>query len=316
MTSSPKSRWRPPPRIAGLSSTPRPEPAPSGLPLRPNLAESPRARRLRPHRHRHFGRLPLVLDTSHGTDYFRRCHAYERHSGSLFVQKATHPVQPPELVGRQRPGPSSFGRLTGADRRYPAGTENLSIFFTLSREIPKWRRRALAHAVPTGETHLPIKLHGVNAPALPVARKGQTAQILLRPQRDHHAATMAEFCTAVSNSIRRRDRLVCGVRMATGLEAAAARYTGSLSPDALQLDRASHVRNCRCAAASGHARVDAWADFGEGVARLSVRADSCCSRARRRPFMACQKRSYHNHALCSAARMRGLPSRPARLASP
>ncbi len=30
------------------------------------------------------------LDTSHGADYFRRWHAYERHSGSLFVHKATH----------------------------------------------------------------------------------------------------------------------------------------------------------------------------------------------------------------------------------
>ena len=38
--------------------------------------------------------------------------------------------------------PSSFGRLTGADRRYPGGTEKLSIFFTLSREIPKWRAAA------------------------------------------------------------------------------------------------------------------------------------------------------------------------------
>ena len=33
--------------------------------------------------------------------------------------------------------PSSFGRLIGAVRRYPGGTEKLSIFFTLSREIPK-----------------------------------------------------------------------------------------------------------------------------------------------------------------------------------
>jgi predicted dehydrogenase len=30
------------------------------------------------------------LDTSHGADYFRRWHAYKRHSGSLFVHKATH----------------------------------------------------------------------------------------------------------------------------------------------------------------------------------------------------------------------------------
>ncbi|MCB2013095.1 MAG: Gfo/Idh/MocA family oxidoreductase [Geminicoccaceae bacterium] len=30
------------------------------------------------------------LDTRHGADYFRRWHAYKRHSGSLFVHKATH----------------------------------------------------------------------------------------------------------------------------------------------------------------------------------------------------------------------------------
>ena len=38
--------------------------------------------------------------------------------------------------------PSSFGRRTGAVRRYPGGTENSSIFLTLSREIPKWRAAA------------------------------------------------------------------------------------------------------------------------------------------------------------------------------
>ncbi len=32
--------------------------------------------------------------------------------------------------------PSSFGRFTGAVRRYPGGTENANIFRTLSREIP------------------------------------------------------------------------------------------------------------------------------------------------------------------------------------
>ena len=36
----------------------------------------------------------------------------------------------------------------------------------------------------TGQTNLPIKLHGENAPALPVARKGQSGRLLLRPQRD------------------------------------------------------------------------------------------------------------------------------------
>ena len=38
--------------------------------------------------------------------------------------------------------PSSFGRLIDAVRRYPGVTEKLSIFFTLSREIPKWRAAA------------------------------------------------------------------------------------------------------------------------------------------------------------------------------
>jgi hypothetical protein len=33
--------------------------------------------------------------------------------------------------------PSSFGRLISARRRHPGGTEKLSIFFTLSRAIPK-----------------------------------------------------------------------------------------------------------------------------------------------------------------------------------
>src|SRR5271169_4983430 len=41
--------------------------------------------------------------------------------------------------------PSSFGRLIGAVRRYPGGTEKLSIFFTLSREIPN--RRAASRAL-------------------------------------------------------------------------------------------------------------------------------------------------------------------------
>jgi hypothetical protein len=34
-------------------------------------------------------------------------------------------------------------------------------------------------------------------PSLP-SRKGQSGRLLRRPQRDHHAATVADFCTAVS----------------------------------------------------------------------------------------------------------------------
>ncbi len=43
-------------------------------------------------------------------------------------------------VHRGNPGslnPSSFGRRIGAVRQYPGGTENLMIFRTLSRDIPK-----------------------------------------------------------------------------------------------------------------------------------------------------------------------------------
>ena len=67
------------------------------------------------------------------------------------------------------------------------------LLHALARDPEMTRRRALAHAVPTGETDLPIELHGEYAPALPVARKGQSGRVLLRPQRDHHAATVAEI---------------------------------------------------------------------------------------------------------------------------
>jgi putative transposase len=60
------------------------------------------------------------------------------------------------------------------------------------------RRRALAHPVPTGQTNLPIKLHGEYTPALPAAGKGQSGRLLRRPQRAYPAATVADFCTAVS----------------------------------------------------------------------------------------------------------------------
>ena len=40
--------------------------------------------------------------------------------------------------------PSSLGRLIAAWRRYPGGTEKLSIFLTLSREIPKCSAAARA----------------------------------------------------------------------------------------------------------------------------------------------------------------------------
>jgi hypothetical protein len=70
----------------------------------------------------------------------------------------------------------------------------------LARDPEVTRRRACAHPVPTGETNLPIQLHAENTPALPVARKGQSGRVLLRPQRAYPAATVAESCTAVSRS--------------------------------------------------------------------------------------------------------------------
>jgi hypothetical protein len=100
--------------------------------------------------------------------------------------------------------PSGFGGLISARRRYPGGTAKLSIFLTLSREDPEMaRRRALAHPVPTGQTNLPIKLHAEYAPALPAAGKGQSGRLLRRPQRAYPAATVADFCTAVSKGSAR-----------------------------------------------------------------------------------------------------------------
>lgn len=46
--------------------------------------------------------------------------------------------------------PSSFGRLTGALRRYPGGSGYANIFFTLSREIPN-RRAASRWLIPSAQ---------------------------------------------------------------------------------------------------------------------------------------------------------------------
>ena len=58
-------------------------------------------------------------------------------------------------------------------------------------------RRARTHAVSTGQTDFPVKFHGENTPALPGVRKGKSGRLLRRPQPDHPAATVDEFCTAV-----------------------------------------------------------------------------------------------------------------------
>ena len=96
--------------------------------------------------------------------------------------------------------PSSLGRLIAAWRRYPGGTEKLSIFLTLSREIPKCSAAARA-LMPSAQAKrrapFPVKFHGENTPALPGVRKGKSGRLLRRPQPDHPAATVDEFCTAV-----------------------------------------------------------------------------------------------------------------------
>ena len=57
-------------------------------------------------------------------------------------------------------------------------------------------RRSRTHAVSTGQTDFPVKFHGENTPARPGVRKGKSGRLLRRPQPDHPAATVDEFCTA------------------------------------------------------------------------------------------------------------------------
>ena len=53
---------------------------------------------------------------------------------------------------------------------------------------------SLAHPLGTGQSHLPIQVHGENPPTLPAARKGKGGRLLRRPQQGHPAATVADFC--------------------------------------------------------------------------------------------------------------------------
>ncbi|ALI56309.1 mobile element protein [Celeribacter marinus] len=59
------------------------------------------------------------------------------------------------------------------------------------------RCRPFAHAAPTREADLPVKFHAENTPALPANRKGQSGKVLLCPQQDNLATSMAHFCIAV-----------------------------------------------------------------------------------------------------------------------
>ena len=42
------------------------------------------------------------------------------------------------------------------------------------------RRRALVHSFAAGQTDLPVQIHGVHSPALPVAGKSNTGSVFLR----------------------------------------------------------------------------------------------------------------------------------------
>lgn len=60
------------------------------------------------------------LDTSHGADYFRRWHAYTKHSGSLFVHKATHHFDLLNwYIGSDPEAVSAFGDLQTYGRKGP-----------------------------------------------------------------------------------------------------------------------------------------------------------------------------------------------------
>jgi predicted dehydrogenase len=84
------------------------------------------------------------LDTKHGADYFRRWHAYEKNSGSLFVHKATHHFDlmnwylasdPEEVVAHgslQNYG--AAGPFRGARCRGCEHAGKCSYYFDLSRD--------------------------------------------------------------------------------------------------------------------------------------------------------------------------------------
>ena len=105
--------------------------------------------------------------------------------------------------------PSSFGWRTGAVRRYPGGTENSSIFLTLSREIPKWRAAARS-LIPSRHARRTLRYSSIRFAARRLAcessrpphnRKGLPDwQSFAPPQRDHPAATVVYSCTAVCRS--------------------------------------------------------------------------------------------------------------------
>jgi hypothetical protein len=76
--------------------------------------------------------------------------------------------------------------------------ERQHLLYGVARDPEMPGRLTLAHAVSTSQANLPIQLHCENAPALPATGKGQSGRLLRRPQRAYPAATVADFCTAVS----------------------------------------------------------------------------------------------------------------------
>ncbi|CUH40507.1 hypothetical protein JSE7799_03241 [Jannaschia seosinensis] len=91
-------------------------------------------------------------------------------------------------------------------RRSPVSWRNRErqhLLNAVARNPEVMRRRPLAHALRTGQSHLTIQVHGENPPALPAAREGKGGRLLRRPQQAHPAATVADFCTAVLTSVVR-----------------------------------------------------------------------------------------------------------------
>ena len=63
------------------------------------------------------------------------------------------------------------------------------------------RCRPFAHAASTREADLPVKFHAENTPALPANRKGQSGKVLLCPQQDYLATSVANFRSAVLSDV-------------------------------------------------------------------------------------------------------------------
>ena len=78
------------------------------------------------------------------------------------------------------------------------------------------RRRTLAHTVSEGQTHLPVKFHGINLQAIPAAARRKSGRFLHRPQQACSTAAIADFCTAVLMWVRPRRMLMILALTQTG----------------------------------------------------------------------------------------------------